>query len=169
MTRAHACREAHGHVLRGAGRLPRRAGAATLTLVVTSSTVIPTEAKSSTLETPPASAPACEEQIWPYLGEACLRRNSSDARPVRVLHYDQAMADAAIGATPWASRRMSPTERDQERSKLVRGRQGDHKQAIHEDSSRSAGSGRRGRKGPPDRMFSIPRDAYRAYGYAPSY
>jgi hypothetical protein len=143
------------------------AGAAMLTLIGTSSTVVPTEAKSSTLETPPASASGCEEQIWPYLSEACLRRSSSDARPVRVLHYDQAMANAAIGATPWASKHMSPSERDQDRTKQARGKHTGHEQAIREDRSRSARSDRRGRRGPPERMFSIPRGAYQAYGYAP--
>jgi hypothetical protein len=144
------------------------AGAAMLTLIGTSSTVIPTEAKSSTLETPPASA--CEEQLWPYLSEACVRRTSSDARPVRVLHYDQAMANAAVGATPWASKRMSPAERDREHSKQARGKQETDRQAIRETSrSRTARSerGDRNRNHASERMFNVPRDAYRAYGYAP--
>lgn len=126
-----------------------------LTLVGTSSTVVPNEAKSTTAETPAASDGVCAGQTWPYLSEACLRRDPSVARPTRVLHYDQAMADAAIGATPWAPKQA----RESQASKQARGKQADRQQAARaSDRSRSTRSERRGR---------IPRDAYRAYGYAP--
>lgn len=124
-------------------------------------------ASNATVATPPVEASsACAEQTWPYLSDTCLQRSGPagprpTARQVRVLNYEPALADAAIGATPWASK--ATTRLPQPRQKPT-----GHKQATHDpDRSRTVTvrDGRRGRNA--ERVYNVPNDAYSAYGYVP--
>lgn len=147
-------------------------GGALLTVVSTSSTVIPTEAKSSMPATPVASHPACQDQTWPYLSDACLRRDQTPAanQPahVRLLGYDTAMANAAIGATPWAAVK----ETLPNRPSRGRGLQARSKRTVQQEANPGQPQTRTvvvrsGRNGQPERVYVVPSDAYGAYGYAP--
>jgi hypothetical protein len=126
---------------------------------------------NTSLAAAPAAAATCQEQTWPYLSDACLRRNRPAADPaargrstqVRVLSYEPTMAGAAVGATPWASKDTSVFQPPQ-----ARRLQAKRKQATHDpDRSRTVRSGRKARNAAPQRAYVVPRDAYRAYGYAP--
>lgn len=128
-------------------------GVTVLALVATTSSEAPAESNAAIAAAPPTS---CEDQTWPYFSDACLKRRQP-APPVRVLNYDQEMAEAAIGATPWA-----PKDKAAARSSSRQ------RQAHDHDRSRkvTVRSSRRGR-GAPARAYQVPRDAYQAYGYAP--
>jgi hypothetical protein len=129
-------------------------GVTALALVATGSSEAPAEANAAVAMAP---SPSCDEQTWPYFTDACLKRQQP-APPVRVLNYDQAMAKAAIGATPWA-----PKDKAAARASSR------HKQGARDhDRSRKATvrSTRRDRNA-QERAYQVPRDAYRAYGYAP--
>jgi hypothetical protein len=115
------------------------------------------------------TSPACEQQTWPYLTEACLQRNrpahaqgaQTPPAHVRVLDYDPALAQAAIGATPWAPRQTV-------RSPQSRQKQPGHRQATQDrDRTRTVTvrSSRNGRS--MERVYNVPSDAYSAYGYIP--
>ena len=128
---------------------------------------------NTSLAAAPAAAAICQEQTWPYLSDACLRRNRPAAAPaaaqgratqVRVLSYEPTMAAAAVGATPWASKDTSVFQPPQ-----ARRLQAKHKQATRDpDRSRTVRSGRKARNATPQRIYVVPgASAYRAYGYAP--
>ena len=118
-------------------------------------------ASNATVATTPIEAsPACQEQTWPYLTEACLQRGQpAQTRPnVRVLNYDPAMARAAIGATPWASR---------ETVRSPQSRQKQPRQATQDPDRTRRVTVRSGRQGERERVYNVPRDAYSAYGFFP--
>jgi hypothetical protein len=129
-------------------------GVTVLALVGTGSSEAPAEANVAVATAP---SPSCDEQTWPYFTDACLKRRQP-APPVRVLNYDQALAEAAIGATPWAPKDKTAARSSSRQKRAAR----DH------DRSRKATvrSGRRDRNA-QERAYQVPRDAYRAYGYAP--
>jgi hypothetical protein len=126
-------------------------GVTVFALVATGSSEAPAESNAAVAMAPSTS---CEDQTWPYFSAACLKRRPPSP-PVRVLNYDQTLAKAAIGATPWAPKADGrPSSR--------------HKQARDHDRSRkvTVRSSRRDRSA-PQRDYLVPRDAYQAYGYAP--
>jgi hypothetical protein len=126
-------------------------------------------ASHATLAPAVEASPACEQQTWPYLTEACLHRNRPAHAPgaqtppaqVRVLEYDPALARAAIGATPWAPKQTA-------RSPQSRQKQPGHRQASHDRDLTKTVTVRSGRKGRNmERLYNVPSDAYSAYGYIP--
>ena len=142
---------------------------AMITLIGTSSFGTSSESESATAS-PAIESNTCEDQTWPYFSETCLQRNKTAEAPpaqaqktnkVRVLNYDPAMAQAAIGATPWAPKDTS----------AFRQSHGRHKQAAPKQATRDA-DGSRGaatRSSRRDRGYDVPgdRDALSAYGYVP--
>jgi hypothetical protein len=125
-----------------------------------------------------AAHDACQGQTWPYLSDACLRRDQvADARApvpsatpktpekpqIRVLNYEAGMAAAAIGATPWAPKDVpsfgSPAP-------LKRGVKRQTSRNLDQSRTVTVRSGRRNRNA-RERVYVVPSDsAYRAYGYA---
>jgi hypothetical protein len=130
-------------------------GSALLTLIGAGSSEAPAEAKVTVAVAPAAS---CDSETWPYFSDACLKREQPN-KPVRMLSYDPTLAKAAIGATPWA----------QKDSTAARHRSSRQKQATHNnDRSRKVTVRSGGREpGARERVYQVPPDAYRAYGYAP--
>jgi hypothetical protein len=148
-----------------------------LLIVITSSSGVPVEAGSNAVVTPVAAHDACQDQTWPYLSDACLRRGEAPppARPaaqttpekphVRVLEYEPAMAAAAIGATPWAAKETAQSRQTQAPQKRGAKRQASHN--LEDSRTVTVRSGRRGRNA-RERVYVVPGDsAYRAYGYVP--
>jgi hypothetical protein len=145
------------------------AGGAMLTLIGTSWPGVPTELQASAPATPVAAHSACQDQTWPYLSDACLQRDrpagARAAAQVRVLNYEPTMADAAIGATPWAPKDTSAFRLPQARQKNAAQRQANHD--PDQPRTVTVRDGRRGRNAAPERVYVVPRDAYRSYGYVP--
>jgi hypothetical protein len=153
--------------------LAAAAGGALLTFVTAGSSQVPTATDAKPDTKPEVSAsvtsPRCQEQTWPYLSDDCLRHergtNQQPPKTVRVLQYDSAQANAAIGATEWTRRgtiwaHQSPGHEKQK---------GKKPKAQDRDQSRSATvrstTARRDREAAPPRGFAVPESAYRAYGY----
>jgi hypothetical protein len=154
-----------------------------LFIAITSSSGVPVEARSNTAMTPLAAHDACQGQTWPYLSDACLRRDrAATARPavrttsqpkpeatpekpqVRVLNYEPEMAAAAVGATPWAPKD-GPSFGSPAPQK--RGAKRQVSQNLDDSRTVTVRSGRRDRNA-RERVYVVPGDsAYRAYGYAP--
>lgn len=153
-----------------------------LFMAITSLSGIPVEARSSGAVTPVAAHDACQGQTWPYLNDACLRRDRA-ARPavrttgqpnpqatpekpqVRVLNYEPELAAAAVGATPWAPK--DTTAFGHAQAPQQRG--GKRQTSRNREDSRTVTvrSGRRDRS-VRERVYVVPGDsAYRAYGYVP--
>jgi hypothetical protein len=173
---------------RGAWSWPLAAAAAGAVVVLIGGGTPDLIAGSNTSLASVPSAATCQEQTWPYLSNACLRHNrpagaqaaaqgratqgpatqgpatqgpatQGPATHVRLLNYEPAMADAAIGATPWAAKDTSAFRPPQARQKQA-------KQANH-DTDRPR-SGRKTRNAAPQQIYVVPGEsAYRAYGYAP--
>jgi hypothetical protein len=159
------------------------ATAGLLFAAITSSSGVPVEARSDAAVTPVAAHDACQGQTWPYLSDACLRRDrAAAARPaisttsqpkpqttpekpqVRVLNHEPEMAAAAVGATPWA-----PKDGPAFGSPAPQKRGAKRQASQYLDDSRTVTvrSDRRGRN-TRERVYVVPSDsAYRAYGYAP--
>ena len=76
---------------------------------------------------------------------------------MRVIQHEPAMAAAAIGATQWAPKPAPSSRQPPSR----------HKQSTHDPDQSRTVTVRSGRKAAPERVYTVPRDAYRAYGYAP--
>jgi hypothetical protein len=151
--------------------LAAAAGGALLTFVTTSSSQVPTapDAKPDSKPETSASAspPHCQEQTWPYLSDDCLRRDRAPEqqppKAVRVLRYDPAMANAAIGATEWTRRGTIWADQSAAHPK----QKGKKQKSQDRDQSRAV-TVRRGREAAPPRVYAVPSDsAYHAYGYAP--
>jgi hypothetical protein len=146
--------------------LAAAAGSAMLTLIGTSSPGVPTESQSSLPATPVAVHSACQEQTWPYLSDTCLQRDrtavAQAGAQVRVLSYEPAMADAAIGTTPWALKDTPAFRPPQGRKKQDVRRQANH----GADQTRTV-TVRSGRNATSERVYVVPSDTYRAYGYVP--
>lgn len=155
-----------------------------LVTAVTSSSWVSVAASPNATTTPAASHGACQGQTWPYLSDACLRRDqAATARPafrsaapttpdnpragkqVRVLNYQPDMAAAAIGATPWAPKETVSSHRPQPPQKRGAKRQASHD--LNDTRTVTVRSGR-GSRNTRERVYVVPGDsAYRAYGYVP--
>jgi hypothetical protein len=136
-----------------------------LTLAGTGSSPVPAQSSAHRVTAAAVSPANCQEQTWPYLSDACVQRDQAaparQAKPVRVIQHDPAMAKAAIGATEWSRRAASSPKQQASRQK--------HK-SHQPDRSRTVTvrPGRKGRDQAPQRVYVVPSDsAYRAYGYAP--
>jgi hypothetical protein len=130
-------------------------GGALLGLIGAGSSEAPAEAKVTVAVAPAVS---CAGETWPYFSDACLKREQPKA-PVRVLNYDPVLAKAAIGATPWA-----PSDKIAARQSSSR-----QKHATHDNGHSRKVTVRSGGREPGarERVYQVPPDAYRAYGYAP--